>query len=51
MVIESEAVDFLVKARPETSCIQVVEAQPAGRATVAEVRSELRPAALDPVDL
>jgi hypothetical protein len=50
MVMSSEAVDFLVKARPETSCIQVVEDQPAGRATVWVVRSLLRPAALDLVE-
>ena len=48
--MESEAVYILVKARPETSSMQEVEAQPAGRATVLEVRSELRPAPLDLVD-
>ena len=48
--MESEAVDFLVKARPETSCMQVVEVQPAGRAVVLEVRSLFKPFPLDLVD-
>jgi len=51
IVMSSETRDFLVKARPETSCMQVVEDQPAGRATAAEVRSPFKAAPLDLVDL